>query len=90
MRMKCIGGLSNGRIMDLESHLCEENNIVRVVALIDIPVIDFDPNKIPEIVSTPYHYYKVCTVHSGKYTIIKFLIPSNWEPEQALAFALGT
>lgn len=89
MKMKCIGGLANGEIIEVESYL-REDDLVRVRAKVEFYVIDFlNANKMPDVAEEPFYYYKVATLHFLNKTKLNFLIPEKMNAEDTLCFVLG-
>lgn len=95
MKLKCIGGLANGQIIEVESFY-EEHDIVRVMAQVTFSIPSFEEdlvafreNRVPNYMVTPYHYYKIATLHFPDKTKLNFLIPQNMNAKDALCFVLG-
>ncbi len=69
MKLKCIGGLANGQITEVENYHTE-HDIVRVPAKVQFNIPSFEEdlkafreNRTPDYMATPYHYYKIATLH---------------------------
>lgn len=96
MKLKCIGGLANGQIEEVESYY-REHDIVRVRAIVTFTIPSFEEdlkafreNKTPDYMITPYHFYKIATLHFPDKTKLNFLIPDKMNAKDALCFVLGT
>lgn len=97
MKMKCIGGLANGQIVEVEHGSYREGDQVRVPVKITREVVSFhvDLESIMNEVSTtiPYDYYKVCAIHWRDNTNYKrsifYLCPIKWDKFEALAYVIG-
>lgn len=95
MKLKCIGGMANGKIIDVESHY-RENDIVRVDATVEFKIIDFDiainafrEGRMPESITVPFYSYKISSIHFNKERKVLFLIPAKWSNEEAVCYVLG-
>lgn len=95
MKLKCIGGLANGRIEEIESHY-GEHDIVRIRAIVQFSIPSFEEdlkafreNRTPDYMNIPYHYYKISTLHFPDKTKLNFLIPEKMTAQDALCFVLG-
>lgn len=95
MKMKCIGGLANGRVIEVESYY-GEHDIVRVNSTIDFKIDNFEESllafregRTPESMVVPYLYYKIATIYTSKHHKLNFLIPEKWSTEEALQYQLG-
>lgn len=95
MKLKCIGGLANGQIEEIENHY-GEHDIVRVRALVTFTIPSFEEdvkafreNKTPDYMAVPYHFYKIATLHFPDKTKLNFLIPDKMNAKDALCFVLG-
>lgn len=95
MKLKCIGGLANGRIEDVANYL-GEHDIVRVRAIVQFSIPSFEEDlkafregRSPDYLTIPYHYYKIATLHFPDKTKLNFLIPEKMNAQDALCFVLG-
>lgn len=95
MKLKCIGGLANGQIIDVESYL-KEHDLVKVQALVTFSISSFEKdlkafieNRVPESMINHYHIYKIVTLHFPDKTKLNFLIPSDMDTKNTLCFVLG-
>lgn len=99
MKIKCIGGLANGEIIDV-SYKIREGDQIRVPAKIIFEISNFEEeliafreNKTPRSVVVPYYYYQVACIHwKDEYneSEIYFLHPIKWNKFEALAYIIGT
>lgn len=94
-KLKCIGGLANGKIQEIDDHYREHDQI-RVIATIEFNLPTFEEDlkayregKIPESMIIPYHFYKVAELHFSDKTKLRFLIPVDETIKNALCFVLG-
>lgn len=95
MKLKCIGGLANGQIIDVESHY-GEHDLVRVMAIVQFSIPSFEEDlkafkesRVPDYMINHYHHYKIATLHFPDKTKLNFLIPENMTAKDALCFVLG-
>lgn len=95
MKLKCIGGLANGKIIEIDN-CYGEHDLIRVQATIEFSIIDFEEslqafreNRTPESMATRYHIYKIAVLHFSKHERIKFLIPETMKVQDVLCFVLG-
>lgn len=95
MKLKCIGGLANGQIVEVESYY-REHDLVNVPAKITFEIDNFEEdllafreNRVPESMSNPYYFYKVAVFHFEHKEQLKFLIPVDMSIKNALCFVLG-
>jgi hypothetical protein len=96
MRLKCIGGLCNVQIIEVDNYYREHDQI-QVMGKIEFNLPSFEEdleafrnNKTPDYMATPYHYYKIATLHFPDKTKLNFLIPIDMKAKDALCFILGT
>jgi len=95
MKMKCIGGLANGQIVEVASYHTEHDVVrVRAKVVFTIPSFEedlkaFRENRTPDYMNTPYHFYKIATLHFSNKMKLNFLIPEKMNAEDALCFVLG-
>lgn len=95
MKLKCIGGLANGRIVEVESYH-SEHDIVKVRAEVTFSIPSFEEdlkafreNRTPDYMINHYYYYKIATLHFPDKTKLNFLIPEKMNAQDALCFVLG-
>lgn len=94
-KLKCIGGLANGKIQEIESRY-REHDQVQIIATVEFNLPSFEEDleafrqdKTPDYVTTPYHYYKIAELHFPDKTKLRFLIPIDETVKNALCFVLG-
>jgi hypothetical protein len=95
MKLKCIGGLANGQIHEVESYY-GEHDIVRVPAKVEFNLPSFEEdlkafreNRVPDYMVNPFHLYKIATLYFPDKTKLNFLIPERMDYKDALCFLLG-
>lgn len=94
-KLKCIGGLANGKIIEVENHYREHDQVqVSATVEFNLPTFEedleaFRSGKTPDYITIPYHYYKVAELHFPDKTKLKFLIPVDETVKNALCFVLG-
>ena len=95
MKLKCIGGLANGQIVEVANYY-REHDIIRVPAKVVFSIPSFEEdlkafreNRTPEYLSVPYYFYKISTLHFPDKTKLNFLIPDRMIAQDALCFVLG-
>jgi hypothetical protein len=95
MKLKCIGGLANGRIEEVDNYLTE-HDIVRIRAIVQFSIPSFEEDvaafregRPPDYLTIPYHFYKIATLHFPDKTKLNFLIPERMTAKDALCFVLG-
>ena len=97
MKMKCIGGLSNGQIIDVDHGQYREHDQIRVPVNVTYEVLTFqqDLQKLMDDTAllNPYDYYKVCCFSwqdkSKAERKLFFLCPIGWTQFEALASVIG-
>ena len=97
MKMKCLGGLSNGQIVDVDFVRHREGDQVRVPVerAYELTTFQQDLQSILDDTGalTPYDFYQVCAIHwmdEGKFKrSIYYLCPIKWNKFEALAYAIG-
>lgn len=84
MKLKCIGGFCDGRLVHVEDYFMREGEYVRVPKPILSVRIEASFDEIPEEIEVCYLIYKVATFcfKSGDY--YWFLIPENWTNKEAM------
>jgi len=94
-KLKCIGGLANGKIQEIESHY-REHDQVQVIATVEFDLPNFEEDlkayregKTPDRMTIFYHLYKVAELHFPDKTKLRFLIPVDETVKNALCFVLG-
>jgi hypothetical protein len=94
-KLKCIGGLANGKIIEVANYYREHDQI-RVMATIEfnLPTFEEDLNayregRTPDYMVIPYHFYKVAELQFLDKTKLRFLIPVDETVKNALCFVLG-
>lgn len=97
MKMKCIGGLSNGQIVDVEHGYYREGDQVRVPVIRSYELTTFQEDLKSILDDTSfvqlYDFYKVCVIHWSDESKFKrsiyYLCPIKWNKFEALACAIG-
>jgi hypothetical protein len=94
-KLKCIGGLMNGKIQEIDDYYREHDQIP-VIGTVEFNLPNFEEdlqafreNRTPESMAIPYHYYKVAEFHFIDKTKLRFLIPIDKTVKNALCFVLG-
>lgn len=97
MKMKCIGGLSNGQIVEVAHGAHREGDQVSVPVkrAYEITTFQEDLQSILDdtAFAVPYDYYQVCAIHWVDESKLKrsvyYLCPIKWNKFEALAYAIG-
>lgn len=95
MKLKCIGGNSNGKIVEVADYY-REHDQVPVYCTVEFKIVDFEEElntfrqgKTPDNMTNPIDFYKIAYFYFSKHSIVKFLIPMHWKNEDAVRYALG-
>jgi hypothetical protein len=95
MKLKCIGGNSNGKIVDVADYYREHDQI-QVYCTVEFKIIEFEEElkayregKLPEAMINPVDFYKIAYFYFSKHSVVKFLIPMHWKVEDAIRHMLG-
>lgn len=92
MKLKCIGGLSDGEIID-DANARYVGDTVRVPLKRYYNIVNFleELSKIPENISNPYAFYRVeeFNFKNPDYRLT-FLIPINWTLPEAIKHLLAS
>lgn len=97
MKMKCIGGLANGQIVDVNYRYRREGDQIRVPVYraYEITTFQQDLQSILDDTGalTPYDYYQICAIHWEDESKFKrslfYLCPIKWDKFEALAYVIG-
>lgn len=97
MKMKCVGGLSNGQIVEVEHGKHREGDQIRVPVKVSYELTSFQEDLKSIMNDTafahPYDYYQICAIHWTDESKFKrsifYLSPIKWNKFEALAYAIG-
>ena len=82
MKLQCVGGFFDGSVQEVPDDR-KNHDCWRIIEIPNQSVLDFDPNKIPEMIVYKDHIYRIIEFYFEKDEKIKFLIPQDWTPKQA-------
>lgn len=95
MKLKCIGGLADGKMVDVPDDF-KDYDYVRVPLTIEFTLSNFEEelvaflkNETPKSVSMRYAIYKIHSLHNinnNHKSTIKFLVPEKWDYWESLLY----
>ena len=96
MKMKCIGGLANGEIVEVEHGSSRVHDIIQVRAKVTFELESFHES-IKKLMDTtalfvPYYHYRICVIqkeNKGYRQKLFYLCPEKWDDFEALSYLIG-
>jgi len=88
MRMRCLGGPNDGEWWDVNTAIYKVGDVYKIPEISKLSVMDFDPNKVPELITQKYNLYRVCKLHFNKDDVYYFLALNEWTDKQALIYQI--
>lgn len=96
MRLKCIGGMADGTIIEVHPSYRDDGELVKVPAKVEFEITAFSMEDVIKnsIRSVPYHFYKIHSLHNcdkyGNKSTIKYLVPEKWDYWEALIYLFNS
>lgn len=88
MKLKCLGGINDGEWHEIDSYYRNGDWIKIHQPSQMLSVLEFNPEKIPSMVTEKYEIYRVTSFHFAKDDEYKFLVPKNWTDKEAILHQL--
>lgn len=99
MKLKCIGGIADGQLVDVDEYL-KTGDLIRVSAKVTFTISNFEQDledfrygKSPESMTVPYYMYRICYIagsfRDGRKQKLEYLCPENWHEWEAILHQFG-
>lgn len=88
MMMRCLGGPNDGEWYNVDLKLHRFGDHYKVPAKPKLFTIDFDPDKIPELITVSYNLYRISYFSFSKDDRYWFLVPEKWTDRRAIVHQL--
>ncbi|MDE2031364.1 MAG: hypothetical protein KGI58_03865 [Patescibacteria group bacterium] len=86
MKLKCIGGECDGKIMNVD-YWYRTGDHVRVQKVPDYVITDYVEDL--KSMTVEFYLYKIACLHFSKDDKMQFLIPHDWSDKQAILYQFG-